>query len=347
MSVIEVFWGVLHRDLLLAMRRRTDVLTTLFFFVIVVSLFPLGVGTERAVLRVLGPGVVWVAALLASMLALERLFAADYEDGTLEQLLLSDQPLVLLTLAKVSAHWLLTGLPLVLIAPLVGMQYHLTDSSVAVMMLSLLLGTPVLSLIGAIGAALTGDVKVQKAGEVNVAELSSYDLVVIGAGPGGYVAAIRGAQLGLKVAVVEKREIPGYYLNITQYAEELLSFVSDERMPGWPQRVKLMQEKYDDMKTVGSKRDLLLSEIPFTRKELRERIGWSETQVRRNIDQLVEDGMVDELDAEAVAEAGLLTRAAHFAGKHLPGIIGAVKSKWNTMKKAYGMGASMKARTGA
>jgi len=153
--MFTVFWSVLHRDLLLAMRRRTDVLTTLFFFVIVVSLFPLGVGTERAVLRVLGPGVVWVAALLASMLALERLFAADYEDGTLEQLLLTDQPLVLLTLAKVTAHWLLTGLPLVLIAPLVGMQYHLTDSSVAVMMLSLLLGTPVLSLIGAIGAALT------------------------------------------------------------------------------------------------------------------------------------------------------------------------------------------------
>ena len=153
--MINIFWSVLHRDLLLAMRRRTDVLTTLFFFVIVVSLFPLGVGTERSVLRALGPGVVWVAALLASMLALERLFAADYEDGTLEQLMLTDQPLVLLTLAKVSAHWLLTGLPLVLIAPLVGMQYHLTDTAIWVMMLSLLLGTPVLSLIGAIGAALT------------------------------------------------------------------------------------------------------------------------------------------------------------------------------------------------
>jgi ABC-type transport system involved in cytochrome c biogenesis permease component len=91
-----VFWCVLKRDLLLAMRRRTDVLTTLFFFVIVVSLFPLGVGTERQVLQILGPGVVWVAALLASMLALERLFAADYEDGTLEQMLLTAQPLSLL-----------------------------------------------------------------------------------------------------------------------------------------------------------------------------------------------------------------------------------------------------------
>jgi heme exporter protein B len=99
--------------------------------------------------------VVWVAALLASMLALERLFAADYEDGTLEQMLLTAQPLPLLVLAKVAAHWLLTGLPLVLIAPLVGMQYHLSDDAVGVMMLSLLLGTPVLSLIGTIGAALT------------------------------------------------------------------------------------------------------------------------------------------------------------------------------------------------
>lgn len=153
--MIKVFWRILTRDLLLAMRRRTDVLTTLFFFVIVVSLFPLGVGTERQVLRILGPGVVWVAALLASMLALERLFAADYEDGTLEQMLLTAQPLALLVLAKVAAHWLLTGLPLVLIAPLIGMQYHLSDTAIGTMILALLVGTPVLSLIGAIGAALT------------------------------------------------------------------------------------------------------------------------------------------------------------------------------------------------
>jgi heme exporter protein B len=153
--MLKVFWRILTRDLLLASRRRTDVLTTLFFFLIVVSLFPLGVGTEQQVLRTLGPGVVWVAALLASMLALERLFAADYEDGTLEQMLLTAQPLPLLVLAKVTAHWLLTGLPLVLIAPLMGLQYHLDEVSVWVMMLALLLGTPVLSLIGAIGAALT------------------------------------------------------------------------------------------------------------------------------------------------------------------------------------------------
>ncbi|EXJ16593.1 heme exporter protein CcmB [Imhoffiella purpurea] len=153
--MLRVFWCILSRDLTLAMRRRTDVLTTLFFFVIVVSLFPLGVGTESKALQIIGPGVVWVAALLASMLALERLYAADYEDGTLEQMLLTAQPLSLLVLAKIAAHWLLTGLPLVLIAPLVGMQYQLADSAIGIMMLALLVGTPILSLIGSIGAALT------------------------------------------------------------------------------------------------------------------------------------------------------------------------------------------------
>lgn len=153
--MLRIFLTVLGRDILLAMRRRTEVLTTLFFFLIVVSLFPLGVGSEQQTLRLIGPGVVWVAALLASMLALERLFAADYEDGTLEQMLLTAQPFFLLVLAKVVAHWLLTGLPLVLIAPLIAMQYHLPDAALVTMMQTLAIGTPVLSLIGAIGAALT------------------------------------------------------------------------------------------------------------------------------------------------------------------------------------------------
>ena len=151
----SVFRCVLMRDITLAMRRRTDVMTTLFFFLIVVSLFPLGVGTEKETLRILGPGVIWVAALLASMLALERLFAADYEDGTLEQILLTAQPLSLLVLAKAAAHWLLTGLPLVALAPLVGLQYQLPPDALIMMVISLLIGTPVLSLIGGIGAALT------------------------------------------------------------------------------------------------------------------------------------------------------------------------------------------------
>ncbi|GAB6041167.1 heme exporter protein CcmB [Endothiovibrio diazotrophicus] len=153
--MFKTLLAIVGRDLTLALRRRTDVLTTLFFFVIVVSLFPLGVGTEKETLRQLGPGVVWVAALLASMLALERLFEGDYRDGTLEQMLLTPQPLAILALGKVFSHWLVTGLPLVLIAPLIGLQYHLPEQTLLVMMASLAVGTPILSLIGAIGAALT------------------------------------------------------------------------------------------------------------------------------------------------------------------------------------------------
>jgi heme exporter protein B len=150
-----VLAGVVQRDLLLAMRRRSDVLTTFFFFIIVVSLFPLGVGPEPGTLREIAPGVVWVAALLASMLALTRLFAGDYADGTLEQLALVPQPLVLLVLAKIAGHWLVTGLPLVVIAPLLGLQFDLPPDALAVMTAALVLGTPVLSMIGAVGAALT------------------------------------------------------------------------------------------------------------------------------------------------------------------------------------------------
>lgn len=153
--MMRVFLTVLLRDLTLAMRRRTDVLTALFFFLIVVSLFPLAIGAEKATLRFIAPGVIWVAALLASLLALERLFSDDYADGSLEQMLLIPQPMVIIVLAKISAHWLLTGLPLTLIAPLIGVQYHLVSSEQWVMVLALMVGTPVLSLIGAIGAALT------------------------------------------------------------------------------------------------------------------------------------------------------------------------------------------------
>ncbi|HEC19926.1 MAG TPA: heme exporter protein CcmB [Gammaproteobacteria bacterium] len=147
--------AMILRDLTLAMRRRADVLTTLFFFIIVVSLFPLGVSPEMAVLREIAPGVIWVAALLASMLSLGRLFSDDFQDGTLEQMLLLPQPLSVLVLAKVLAHWLVSGLPLVLLSPLLGMQLGLDGEAIGLLMLTLLLGTPVLSLIGSVGAALT------------------------------------------------------------------------------------------------------------------------------------------------------------------------------------------------
>ena len=147
--------SLIHRDLLLAMRRRADVFTVLLFFVIVASLFPLGVGPEPQLLRSIAPGVIWVAALLASMLGLNRMFALDHADGTLEQMLLSATPLGIIAAAKVFAHWLVTGLPLVLIAPVLALQFDLPQQYLGVLTLSLLLGTPALSLIGAIGAALT------------------------------------------------------------------------------------------------------------------------------------------------------------------------------------------------
>lgn len=152
---LSVLQGVIHRDLRLAMRRKSDVLTPLFFFVIVVSLFPLGIGSERDMLRQIAPGILWVAALLATMLSLDRLFEQDYADGTLEQMALSPAPLGMLVLGKVVAYWLLTGFPLTLLAPLLALQFDLPTPSLLVLAASLALGTPVLSFIGAIGASLT------------------------------------------------------------------------------------------------------------------------------------------------------------------------------------------------
>jgi len=147
--------AIIARDLRLALRRRSDIASVLFFFIIVVSLFPLGIGPEQEQLRKLAPGVLWVAALLATMLSLPRLFADDYRDGTLEQLALTPQPLGLIVLGKVVAHWLISGLPLTLLAPVLGIQFDLSSEALAVLTLSLLIGTPALSGIGAIGAALT------------------------------------------------------------------------------------------------------------------------------------------------------------------------------------------------
>lgn len=147
--------AIARRDLLAVMRRKSEVLTALFFFAIVSSLFPLGIGPEPVLLRKIAPGVLWVGALLATMLGLQRMFAADYDDGTLEQMAISPTPLVWLVFGKTVAHWLVSGLPLVLVAPVLGLQFDLDASALGVLMLALLLGTPVLSFIGSIGAALT------------------------------------------------------------------------------------------------------------------------------------------------------------------------------------------------
>ena len=153
--MLETLLWIVRRDVTLAWRRRTDLFTTLIFFVIVIALFPLGIGPELNTLRLIAPGVMWVGALLASMLALEQLFSADHRDGSLEQLLLTPQPLGVIVLGKVIAHWLITGLPLVVLAPVLGLQYDMSAESLKIMVIALLLGTPTLSLLGAIGAALT------------------------------------------------------------------------------------------------------------------------------------------------------------------------------------------------
>jgi heme exporter protein B len=152
---VNAVFVALKRDLLLAARRRSEVFITLFFFVVVVSLFPLGIGPEPEQLRRIAPGVLWVAALLATLLGLPRLFAADHADGTLEQMALSSLPFGLQVAGKVAAHWLTCGLPLVLLSPLLGLMFGLQGDELLVLATSLLIGTPLLSLVGAIGAALT------------------------------------------------------------------------------------------------------------------------------------------------------------------------------------------------
>lgn len=153
--MISTVGAVVARDLKLAMRRQADIVSVLFFFIIVASLFPLGIGPEPQLLKKLAPGVLWVGALLATMLSLPRLFADDYRDGTLEQLVLAPQPLGLTVIGKVIAHWLVSGLPLALLAPVLGIQFDLETDALAILTVSLLIGTPALSGIGAIGAALT------------------------------------------------------------------------------------------------------------------------------------------------------------------------------------------------
>jgi len=153
--VLSLFAGVLQRDLRLALRRRGDVLNTLAFFVMVTSLFPLGVGADSKLLATIAPGILWVAALLAAMLSFARLFDSDYADGTLEQMALAAEPLGLIVLAKAGAHWITTGLLLSLLAPVLALQFGLNGTLTGTLCLSLLLGTPLLSLLGAVAAALT------------------------------------------------------------------------------------------------------------------------------------------------------------------------------------------------
>ena len=154
-STVNAFMSILHRDILLGLRHRSELANPLIFFLIVVSMFPLALGPEREILQRIGPGVIWVAALLATSLSLEMMFRSDYEDGTLEQILLSKHPVTVLVIAKIVAHWLQTGAPLILAGIFLGILLHLPASLLFPLVLTLLLGTPVLSLVGSAAVALT------------------------------------------------------------------------------------------------------------------------------------------------------------------------------------------------
>lgn len=154
-SLLRAFLVLIRRDLVLAVRHRAEIANPLLFFVLVTSLFPLGIGANPNLLQAVAPGIIWVAALLASLLSLDNIFRSDFDDGSLEQYLLSSHPVSVLVLAKIIAHWLITGLPLLLVSPLLGVLLRLPAEGISILFVTLLLGTPVLSLIGAVGVALT------------------------------------------------------------------------------------------------------------------------------------------------------------------------------------------------
>ena len=154
-SLFQAFGAVIKRDLLLAYRHRAELINPLAFFVMVITLFPLALGAEIALLKRIAPAIIWVAALLASLMSIENLFRADYDDGSLELMIMTPHSLSVLVLAKVTAHWLLSSLPLLLISPLMGLMLHMDSDVIGVLLLTLLLGMPVLSLIGGIAVALT------------------------------------------------------------------------------------------------------------------------------------------------------------------------------------------------
>lgn len=189
----RAMWETVRREWLIAFRNRQDLINPLVFFVLIVSLFPLGVTPEAAFLREAGPGIIWVAALLSILLSLNLLFRNDYADGHLEQWVLSPQPLALLALARVAAVWVTTVLPLVLLVPVLGVMLHLTASTGYVLVLTLLIGSPVLVLVGAIGAALT--VSLRGSGVLLVLIMTPFYVPVLIFGSGAVTAAVAGGSI--------------------------------------------------------------------------------------------------------------------------------------------------------
>ncbi len=196
----RAFAAMLQRDLTLAYLHRGEIANPLVFFLIVITMVPLGVSPEPEVLAGLAPGIIWVVALLATLLSLDSLFRSDFEDGSLEQLLISPQPLYLMVLAKVLVHWMVTGLPLTLVAPLLGIMLSLPEAGYLPLVFSLLLGTAALSLIGAIGAALT--VALRKGGLLlSLIIMPLYSPVLI-FGTSAVRGAIEGSPIGAQMAVL-------------------------------------------------------------------------------------------------------------------------------------------------
>lgn len=157
--MLNVLLTVIQRDLLLAFRRRAELMNPVLFYVIVATLFPLGVSPDAHFLSQLAPGLVWVATLLAALISMESIFRQDFEDGSIEQLFLSPHPLSLLISGKVVAHWLITGVPMLVIVPAMALLLHIPGQALPVLWVTVLLGTPILSLVGAIGAALTAGLR--------------------------------------------------------------------------------------------------------------------------------------------------------------------------------------------
>ena len=153
--LFNVFTTILKRDLFFGLRRSGELVNSLIFFLIVVTMFPFALGTESALLRDIYPGVIWVAALLSVTMSLDRMFNSDFEDGTLEQMLLSQHPTTFIAMAKIVAHWLLTGVPLIIASMFLGIIFGLSNEALQAMLATLLLGTPVLSLVGSAAMALT------------------------------------------------------------------------------------------------------------------------------------------------------------------------------------------------
>lgn len=157
--MLRALLTIIQRDLLVAFRRRAELMNPILFYVIVVTLFPLGVSPDKNFLSQLAPGVVWVAALLAALISMESIFRQDFDDGSIEQLFLSQHPPTLLIFGKVIAHWLITGLPMLVIVPIMALLLYIPSQAIPTLFVTVLLGTPILSLIGAIGVALTAGLR--------------------------------------------------------------------------------------------------------------------------------------------------------------------------------------------